>query len=472
VLKLCTVGLVEYGLYPDDVYQTLKGWCGSTGDWPDWDQRSDEWIERKVREAVEAADLDAIGQRFAETYVANQELFIDPCSIVQAPPATAPRTPVDSSPAAPPALTAEQLQKLQAADDASCIDRAPATADKRSDKRVCFKLADFLDQPEPEWLVKDFVIERSTFCVYGQPGCKKTFLALEMALSIATGKQFLDRWEVKSGPIVYIAAEGQGHFKKRFKAWLKHHDQELPNNVYVIPHKWNFLKPDEELAALKTCIDTAVGADKPVMIVCDTLARLFGAGNESSNADMTVFVDFCDQLREYYSASIGIIHHAGKDESRGPRGASNLFGMVDSLIFVESAQGSNIVEISCQKQKDDGEFKPIKLLTNKIDLGQMPDGSPRTSLVLTAAQTPAQQFACLPDQVQELLIKLHDKFADASFGWTEAGKALGYLEGNDKNKSAFQKLFDRAKDLLQCDGPKYRIEPELLTRLKLQLMVD
>ena len=43
------------------------------------------------------------------------------------------------------------------------------------------------NMPNPQWLVDRLVIERSLGFIYGPPGCLKTFIALDMALSFATG---------------------------------------------------------------------------------------------------------------------------------------------------------------------------------------------------------------------------------------------------------------------------------------------
>jgi hypothetical protein len=76
-----------------------------------------------------------------------------------------------------------------------------------------------LELTPPRWLVKNF-IEAGSFCeIFGDPGCGKSFLGIELACRVATGTSFFG-FEVKSpGPVYYLAAEGRGGLLRRFHAW-------------------------------------------------------------------------------------------------------------------------------------------------------------------------------------------------------------------------------------------------------------
>ena len=68
-----------------------------------------------------------------------------------------------------------------------------------------------------QWLIKGLLPSRGLCIVYGQPGCGKSFLTLHAMLHVAAGKAYAGR-RVRQARVVYIAAEGQGGFRKRVHA--------------------------------------------------------------------------------------------------------------------------------------------------------------------------------------------------------------------------------------------------------------
>ena len=67
----------------------------------------------------------------------------------------------------------------------------------------------FCDRPTPrpqQWIVPDFVPERHLAVLYGDGGAGKSYLALAMALAIASGTHWLGR-PVLKGPVAYLDFE-------------------------------------------------------------------------------------------------------------------------------------------------------------------------------------------------------------------------------------------------------------------------
>ena len=73
-----------------------------------------------------------------------------------------------------------------------------------------------------ELLIDDFLFQQSLGAIYGKYGEGKTFVALDMALSIAAGRPWLGR-DVAQGAVLYVAPEGYIGLKQRREAWCKHH---------------------------------------------------------------------------------------------------------------------------------------------------------------------------------------------------------------------------------------------------------
>ncbi len=72
------------------------------------------------------------------------------------------------------------------------------------------QLKDFMAMPkrESKWLVKDIFLDEVPGMVVGAPKIGKTWLCLDLAVSVATGTPFLNRFETQiTGPVIYIAKE-------------------------------------------------------------------------------------------------------------------------------------------------------------------------------------------------------------------------------------------------------------------------
>jgi hypothetical protein len=202
------------------------------------------------------------------------------------------------------------------------------------------------------WAVKNWIPLLAWLIeFFGAPGTYKSFIALDIALSIATGRDWHGH-PVKQCRVVYIPAEGQSGILKRAKAWQAYHgvssaDLDL---FTILPRPCLIDQPgelDSLIEALRVLPDPPVG-----FIFIDTLARSM-TGDENSTSDMGAVVNACAKLSEETNhAQIALVHHTGKDEGRGPRGAIALTGATDVLINVQKPYDRAAI-IRCDRQKDD-----------------------------------------------------------------------------------------------------------------------
>jgi hypothetical protein len=226
----------------------------------------------------------------------------------------------------------------------------------------------------PSMLVAGYVPERSFVVLYGRPGARKSFLALDMALSVATGRPWHGR-EVRKGSVVYLAAEGQAGMKGRVAAWRQSHGKGYPKpDMKLILQHVNIV---QQLSELKDLLSTVTGIS---LIVIDTLARTFGGGDENSTRDMNTFVAAIDQLREATGACILVVHHSGKDDSKGARGSTVLFGACDTEMEVKKVGIENVI-LRTTKQKDAEEARPLTLRAVGQEVVDL-DGTVASSCVL------------------------------------------------------------------------------------------
>ena len=197
-------------------------------------------------------------------------------------------------------------------------------------RQIALTRADQIEIRPPDWLMRG-VLERNAFAqVFGDPGCGKSFLAIDWACRVATGTPWAGR-TVKGGPVIYVAGEGQQGFGRRIRAWSEHHGVGLDGvPLYLSPA---VAMPDPgDLLAILSAIDTGVVAlgRPPVLIVLDTLARNFGGGDENATQDMGRFVMACDVLRVRYGCTVLVVHHTGHADKSRARGAIALKAALDA----------------------------------------------------------------------------------------------------------------------------------------------
>lgn len=230
------------------------------------------------------------------------------------------------------------------------------------------------------WVIRGLLPQEGIGVIFGEPGSGKSFLALDLTAAVSRDTEWCGQ-EVTGGPVVYIAAEGAGGFRKRLRAIAKHQGFPLEGMpLGIISDAPNMLKDDDK--ALARAIKASGGA---VLVVIDTLASVTPGANENSAEDMGAVIARCKRLQEATGATVLLIHHAGKDASRGARGWSGLRGAVDVEIEITRKGDDRLTKVTKQKDGEDGALFPFRLLS--VDLGQDDDGVPLTSCVVEHLNT-------------------------------------------------------------------------------------
>lgn len=262
----------------------------------------------------------------------------------------------------------------------------------------------------PEWLIKNVLEKDCLSVIWGEPGQGKTFVALDMALSIATGTSWHGNQSDK-GTVFYIAGEGHNGLARRLSAWkisrgYDQHDIEL-----YISKTPAMLDEPEGVSYVHRSI-TAICADTgavPSLIVVDTLARNF-SGDENSSRDMGSFISSLDHLRASWNATVLIIHHSGKDKQRGARGSIALKGAIDSEYAV-SMDESKVILLENHKMKDGERPNSMFFSLDNVDLPLTDDdGNTVTSCVTRKLDgyTPAPILPAIGANQQKALSALQD----------------------------------------------------------------
>ena len=252
---------------------------------------------------------------------------------------------------------------------------------------------DIQDEPV-EWLIHGVLPVKAFAALYGPPGSFKSFIALDMAEAIATGRPWMGNPIERQGAVLYLCGEGFGGFGARIKACQIHHKTPKGAPIYVIRHQLNLRSSAEDFNALMIAIVALVektGMEFQLMVV-DTLARAFGGGNENDSDAMGSFITTMGKIQEFLNCALMVLHHSGKDLAKGLRGHSSLLGAVDTqleiLRFEEQQKG--VISLTKQKDGEDGirfGFEMVEIEISGSSLGF----DPVVSLAVQASDEAANQ---------------------------------------------------------------------------------
>jgi len=270
---------------------------------------------------------------------------------------------------------------------------APPKEPPKPTKQIAIEHWDSIQDEPVKWLIHSVIPVGAFTALYGPPGSFKSFIALDIAEAIATGRPWMGNEVTEQGAVLYICGEGFGGVGARIKACKQHNQTEDGAPIYVIRHQLNLRASVEDFNALMIAIELLVmetGINFKLIII-DTLARAFGGGNENDSADMGAFITACGRIQQIVQdAALMILHHSGKDATKGLRGHSSLLGAVDTelelLRFDESMKGL----ITISKQKDGQDNTRIGFEMVKVELavpaGSLQIGEPVTSLAVQASE--------------------------------------------------------------------------------------
>jgi hypothetical protein len=330
-------------------------------------------------------------------------------------------------------------------------------------------------QDEPvEWLIEGVIPVGSFTALYGPPGSFKSFIALDIAEAIATGRTWMGKPVKKQGPVLYLCGEGFGGVGARIKAIKLHHLTEDGAPIYIVRHQLNLRSSAEDFNALMMAVVTLVeetGIEFCLAIV-DTLARAFGGGNENDTADMMAFVVSMGKIQEFLNCALTVLHHSGKDVAKGMRGSSSLLGAVDTELELLRFEGQMKGVLTISKQKDgvqnerfgfemvEVEIKPlvyslavqasdeaVRLLSkNKAKNNAGKGKNQSIQLISLEKVVKAKGTPKFIDGLQRQAVKLIDWKAEfrSKKGITDDSTAT--------EKKSFDKAWSRAQDDLQNDG--------------------
>jgi archaellum biogenesis ATPase FlaH len=249
------------------------------------------------------------------------------------------------------------------------------TPKPRPDTRYKMKSAGDVLRSDPiKWRIKGVIPERGIAAIFGPSGSGKSFLVVDMAINIAKGADWFG-YRAKSCPVVYVCLEGEAALSVRLAAFRT--KGSIPKGIEFIDQPVNLLET-KDLRDLVTAIK--VNQMGEGIVIIDTLNRAVPGMDENSSVDMGHAINACKLIQQGVGGLVLLIHHSGKDATKGMRGHSSLHAALDAAVEVKRSGDER--EWSVAKAKDGADGRGHPFVLEVVDMGADDDGDPITSCVI------------------------------------------------------------------------------------------
>lgn len=316
------------------------------------------------------------------------------------------------------------------------------------------------DKPKA-WVIKNVLGEGEHTTISGLPGTGKSVAATDIGCHVASGIDWFGR-KVTQGLVLYIAAERKALTERRMMAFRKHHGvKDVP--LLVLGGRLDLTSSLADAKAVDAVVKQAERdcGHRCVLIIIDTLTRVFGAGDQNASKDMGRFIQACDELIRLTGAHVTVLHHTAWSGERG-KGAIDLDGAVDASFLV--VKNSGTYTLKCDGANDGDEGTIATFTMQSVELAKDEDGGPTTAPVVVPGESVATKLA-KGHEAQNVLAALKHSVAEdgvepegASFPdnvlvvkvkqWRQA-----YYETQPSvAQETLKKRFDRARKFLVENG--------------------
>jgi AAA domain len=194
------------------------------------------------------------------------------------------------------------------------------------------------EETPQRWLVERLWGARSVGVIGGAPKCAKTWLGLDLALSVATGTACLGKYAVpEPGPVlVYLAEDALLVVRERVAGMARHRGLDLAGvEVHVITAPVLRLDRGPDRARLWE----ATKRLRPRLLVLDPLVRLHGI-DENNAGEVAGLLAYFRSLQRQLDLSVLLVHHTRKNATggvaagQGLRGSSDIHAFGDSNLYL------------------------------------------------------------------------------------------------------------------------------------------
>jgi hypothetical protein len=253
--------------------------------------------------------------------------------------------------------------------------------------------------PQTQWLVEELWTDQAVGILGGEPKCCKSFLALDVAVSVASGAACLRQFPVRRrGPVLLFPAEDSLAVVRQRLAGIAAAAQvpfdSLPVEVITAPA----LRLDTP--ADRARLQETVQELRPVLLILDPLIRLHRV-DENDASQIAGLLSYLRELQRQFGLAVMVVHHARKDSQgsrpgQALRGSSELHGWGDSNLYMRR-KGPQLTLSTEHRAAPGRDHIPL----------QLTQADPALALtVIESAPTPAPALPNPTQRVRQVLAEL------------------------------------------------------------------
>lgn len=294
----------------------------------------------------------------------------------------------------------------------------------------------------PLWLIDNLWTSSAVGIIGGAPKSCKTWMALEMAVAVASGSPCLGNFSVPSpGPVLLYAAEDSAAaLRVRLESLAQHHRLDLTLlDIHVITAE--SLRLDRP--ADQQRLDATVLLHRPVLLMLDPLVRLH-AVDENAAGEIAALLGYLRVLQRKTGAAIALVHHARKNVSTNGgagyslRGSSDLYAWVDSFLYLRrhhgqltlsaehrSAPGAGPLALQLDESSKPGPF--LKLVSTTTTTAEPAPADPLMAKILGLLAQSSQP--CTAEHLRSILQVRNQRIVEALRQLCEHGEILRSAQG-------------------------------------------
>jgi len=288
----------------------------------------------------------------------------------------------------------------------------------------------------PAWLVDQLIPGNGITCVAGRPKVGKSFIVLELAASIASGRPLFGQFEVDRKNVLIISKEdGQAQLKERIQKLSI--DRSL--NIAISTDQGIFFDDDSMLPRILNLVHQC---DAQVVII-DSFIRV-NRGDENTSKGITLIHRVFKQLNDE-GVSIIFIHHHGKEDAQHARnggdslrGSSDIYAMIDTLLTLKKENETTLL-FSNDANRHGKQVRPFYISfpdfsddNRRFKFLGYTDGPTNQNLQLPIEKAMDKTLALLGEEGSlhqaDIIRRIFDSGESVEFGTTTLKNALHRLE--------------------------------------------
>lgn len=282
------------------------------------------------------------------------------------------------------------------------------------------------------WLIKGILPQKGLAIIYGAPGSGKSFFVADLVAHISAPHitDWRDR-KAATGGVAYCFLEGGFGAANRITALKTRlgdlgHFVSYPEsmNLSSAPRLQQEARSAADCDAKKLVASIQKEQGQVAVVVVDTFSRAMSGKDENSSTEMTAFISAMDYLSKELDCLVVVVHHSGKDQSRGARGHSSLLGAIDTEIEITRPSKElpgRIAKLTKMKEGGDGSEFAFEL--EQVVLGTDEDGDAVTTCVVVPAELEPTRTKTKPlGHNEKAVLAAYETFqADAPDKYTPRG---------------------------------------------------